>query len=314
MVKKLKIGTRGSPLALAQARETVNRLLAAYPDQLKKEDLEVVIIKTTGDRIQDRSLSSAGGKGLFVKEIEESMMNGDIDIAVHSMKDMEIHLPDGLVIDCYLPREDARDVFISASGKRMKDLPPGSLVGTSSLRRQAQVLHHRPDLNVDIFRGIVETRLRKLRDGVADATLLAYAGLKRLGKEDVITEILEHDVMLPAVAQGAIGIEHRHGDDEVAEMLGTINDPDTHVRVTAERAMLAVLDGSCRTPIAGHATLDATGNIALSGAVYSPDGQQCFNSQKTGRRQDAVALGQIVGKEIRTLAGEDFMTSLGAVL
>lgn len=312
MIKKLKIGTRGSPLAVAQADETVRRLVKAWPDRLRKEDLEIVIIKTSGDRIQDRSLSSIGGKGLFVKEIEEAMMAGHIDMAVHSMKDMETALPEGLLIDCLLPREDARDAFISAKGHKLADLPTGSLVGTSSLRRQAQILHHRPDLKVDIFRGVVETRLRKLADGVADATLLAYAGLRRLGKQDVVTELLETDRMLPAVAQGAIGIERRQGDDEIAELLGAINDPDTETRITAERAMLAVLDGSCRTPIAGHAVLDEDGNVSLSGAVYSPDGVQAFTSRQSAMRTDAAALGREVGHQIRQNAGEDFMASLGA--
>ena len=194
--KKYRIGTRGSPLALAQAYETRDRLIEAHPNILSEMDLEIVVIKTTGDQIQDRALSEVGGKGLFVKEIEEALFREDIDLAVHSMKDMETVLPDGLIIECILPREDPRDAFISASGATLADLPTGALVGTASLRRQALILNYRPDLKVDIFRGAVDTRLRKLKDGLADATLLAMAGLKRLEKEDVITHVLEKEQML----------------------------------------------------------------------------------------------------------------------
>jgi len=304
--KKYKIGTRGSPLALAQAYETRDRLLAAHPDRLSAEDLEIVVIKTTGDQIQDRPLSEAGGKGLFVKEIEEAMLRGDIDIAVHSMKDMETTLPDRLVIDCILPREDARDVFISASGASLSDLPAGSLIGTSSLRRQAQILNRRPDLKVGLFRGSVQTRLRKLSEGEADATLLAFAGLKRLKNESVVTHPLEKEDFLPAVAQGAIGIEHRADDTVMGELLAGINHGESRLRINCERAMLAELDGSCRTPIAGHAVLVEADVIELRASLFSPDGVQRFDVQGRSDFAGSVELGERLGKELREKAGEDF--------
>jgi hydroxymethylbilane synthase len=307
-VKKYKIGTRGSPLALAQTEETCARLLKAHKGRIAPDDLEIVVIKTTGDQIQDRALSEAGGKGLFVKEIEMALMSGAIDFAVHSMKDMETSLPDGLVIDCILPREDARDVLISSSGATFTDLAEGALIGTASLRRQAQVLNRRPDLKVGLFRGSVETRIRKLDEGRADATLLAYAGLIRLGMEDVITEILNPETMLPAVAQGAIGIERRSNDDFVSELLAPINDSISNARISCERAMLAVLDGSCRTPIAGYAELTEKNDIFFRASLMSPDGAIRLNAQGTGTLADAVQLGHDVGQELRDSAGEDILS------
>ncbi|PHQ70044.1 MAG: hydroxymethylbilane synthase [Sneathiella sp.] len=307
-VKKYKIGTRGSPLALAQSAEACRRLLEAHPGLFKPEDFEIVVIKTTGDQIQDRALSEAGGKGLFVKEIEEALASGAIDFAVHSMKDMETKLPDGLVIDCILPREDARDAFISATGCGLADLPAGALVGTSSLRRQAQILNRRPDLKVGIFRGLVETRLRKLAEGQADATLLAYAGLKRLGKADVITELLSPEDMLPAVAQGAIGIERRESDELTAALLAPINDSVSASRIACERAMLAVLDGSCRTPIAGYAEQVGDNEIHFRASILSPDGVSRFDASGRGPMAQAEILGKKVGQELRSRAGEDILS------
>ena len=301
-VKKYRIGTRGSPLALAQAEETRTRLLDAHQDALDPAQLEIVAIKTTGDRIQDRALSEAGGKGLFVKEIEEALLSGKIDFAVHSMKDMETTLPPGLVIDCILPREDARDALISAGGKGLAELPAGALVGTSSLRRQAQVLNRRPDLRVGIFRGSVDTRLRKLAEGEADATLLALAGLKRLGKEAVITELLNVDDMLPAVAQGAIGIERRHENDEIAALLEPINDSVSHARITCERAMLAVLDGSCRTPIAGYAELVEGKALYLRASLLATDGSVRLDASGRGDISEAEELGARLGAELKDRA------------
>ncbi|WP_339714823.1 hydroxymethylbilane synthase [uncultured Sneathiella sp.] len=307
-VKTYKIGTRGSPLALAQAEETRTRLLAAHEGALEPEQLEIRVIKTTGDRIQDRALSEVGGKGLFVKEIEEALISGEIDFAVHSMKDMETQLSPELVIDCILPREDARDAFISASGKRLADLPPGALVGTASLRRQAQILNRRPDLRVDILRGSVETRLRKLAEGKADATLLALAGLKRLGKEDVITELMNVEDMLPAVAQGAIGIERRLEDEEIAALLAPINDSVSYARISCERAMLAVLDGSCRTPIAGYAELVDGNMLDFRASVLATDGSLRFDAGGQADISDAVALGERLGRELKVQAEDANLT------
>ncbi|MBL4907171.1 MAG: hydroxymethylbilane synthase [Sneathiella sp.] len=304
--KKYRIGTRGSPLALAQAHETRERLLKAHANQLTEENLEIVVIKTTGDQIQDRALSEAGGKGLFVKEIEEALLRSDIDFAVHSMKDMETTLPEKLVIDCILPREDPRDVFISADGSSLQNLAPGSLIGTSSLRRQSQILNKRPDLKVGLFRGSVQTRLRKLSEGQADATLLAYAGLNRLGKESVITHPLEIEDMLPAVAQGAIGIEHRVDDWGVAQLLAAINHEESRLRINCERAMLAELDGSCRTPIAGYAVVSREDTIELKACLLSPDGKQRFDVSGTSDFKGSIALGHRLGKELRDMAGENF--------
>lgn len=301
-VKKYRIGTRGSPLALAQAEETRTRLLEAHKDALDPAQLEIVIIKTTGDQIQDRALREVGGKGLFVKEIEEALLSDRIDFAVHSMKDMETRLPPGLVIDCILPREDARDAFISATGKSLAELPAGALVGTSSLRRQAQVLNRRPDLRVGIFRGSVQTRLRKLAEGQAAATMLALAGLKRLGNESVITELLNVEDMLPAVAQGAIGIERRETDEEVAALLAPINDSVSQSRISCERAMLEVLDGSCHTPIAGYAELVDGNSLNLQASLLAEDGSIRLDAGGRGDITDAVKLGQDIGHNLKNQA------------
>ena len=249
------IGTRGSPLALAQAKEVKLLLETAFPELVGR--VKITVIKTTGDIIQDRALSEIGGKGLFTKEIDDALLNGDINLAVHSMKDVPTWLP------CMLEREDIRDVFISEKAASILDLPEGSVVGTAALRRQALILHHRPDLKVKIFRGNVETRLKKLAAGDVDATLLAMAGLKRLGLADVATSVIEPEEILPAVAQGAIGITCR-ADDEVSQMyLAAINNNETELCITAERALLKVLDGSCRTPIA------ALGEIKANGSFFS---------------------------------------------
>ena len=311
IAKKYKIGTRGSPLALAQADETRARLLKAHTDTLAPQDLKIVVIKTTGDLIQDRALSEVGGKGLFVKEIEEALLTGVIDFAVHSMKDMETLLPPGLIIDCILPREDARDVFISADGASLADLPVGAMIGTSSLRRQAQILNRRPDLKVCVFRGLVDTRLRKLREGEADATLLAFAGLKRLGKENVVTDLLSPDEMLPAVAQGAIGIERRSDDRDVEALLAPINDAISFSRVQCERAMLAVLDGSCRTPIAGYAEVNVAGGLDFRASLLSPDGAIRLDANGTAPLSQARELGERVGHELKKRAGDDMLSFPG---
>lgn len=306
MTTPLRIGTRGSPLALAQAQETRDRLAAAHPELAREGAIEIVAIKTTGDRIQDRTLMEAGGKGLFTKEIEEALAAGAIDLAVHSMKDVPTWLPDGLEIACLLPREDPRDAFFSDKAPSLEALPPGSIVGTASLRRQAQVLALRPDLEVIPFRGNVQTRLRKLAEGEADATLLALAGLRRLGMADRITAVMEPEAMLPAVAQGAIGIEIRSDDDRTRAYLTPLHCRETEIRVTAERALLATLDGSCRTPIAALARIEADGTLNLDALVASPDGRRVLQTRRRGAWTDAAALGADAGSELKGRLPPDF--------
>ena len=298
--RPLKIGTRGSPLALAQAHETRDRLAAAF--SLAAEAFEIVVIKVTGDQILDRALKEIGGKGLFTREIEEALLAGDIDIAVHSMKDMPTIQPDGLILDCYLPREDVRDAFVSPGVARLMDLPQGAVVGSSSLRRRAQLAHRRPDLQLVEFRGNVQTRMKKLADGVAAATFLAMAGLNRLGLADVARSAIDPEEMLPAVAQGAIGIERRAADGRVAALLAAIHHRDTGLRLAAERAFLLRLDGSCETPIAGLALLDGD-SLWLRGEVLRPDGTQVITGERRGLAADGAAMGTDLAAELLTRAG-----------
>lgn len=296
----LRIGTRGSPLALAQARETRDRLVAAHG--CSPDEIEIVPITTTGDRIRDRPLAEAGGKGLFTKELEEALRAGTIDLAVHSMKDMPARLPDGLVIGALLPREDPRDAFISLVARSVAELPHGAIVGSSSVRRTAQLLRLRPDTKAVLFRGNVETRLRKLAEGLAHATFLACAGLNRLGLAERITTSMPIELMLPAVAQGAIGIEIRAGDWRMAQMIAPIDDPPTQITITCERAFLSALDGSCRTPLAGHAIL-AGDRIRFRGHALTLDGVHCFETARGGSASDAARLGTDAGEEVRRLGG-----------
>jgi hydroxymethylbilane synthase len=284
----LKIGTRGSPLALAQAHETRARLSQAF--DLEESCFEIIVIKTTGDRVLDRPLKEIGGKGLFTREIEEDLLSGRIDIAVHSMKDMPTEQPAGLILDTYLPREDVRDAFVSLTKNSMDALEAGQKLGSSSLRRKAQLMLARPDLEVVEFRGNVQTRLKKLEDGVADATFLAAAGLNRLGLSHIAQSFLDPDVMLPAVAQGAIGIERRSDDTRIAEILSAIHDTSTGHRLAAERAFLRGLDGSCETPIAGLAELKGA-TLRLRGEVLRPDGSEAINDDQTCPIEDAEILG-----------------------
>jgi hydroxymethylbilane synthase len=302
----LRIGTRGSPLALAQAHEARARLIAAHPQLAAAGAIEIQAIRTTGDKVQDRPLNEIGGKGLFTKEIEEALLAGEIDIAVHSMKDMPTLLPQGLVIECLLPREDARDVLIATAGSSIATLPRDAVVGSASLRRAAQVKALRPDLSIVPLRGNVETRIAKVRRGDATATLLALAGLKRLHKEDAATAILSTDEILPAVAQGAIGLETRAGDDRVNALLAPLNDAETAARVAAERACLAVLEGSCRTPIAAFAELAGAG-LRLRALVALPDGSKVHRWEATGPASDAAELGREAGRKLRAMAGPDFL-------
>ncbi|MFD0980550.1 hydroxymethylbilane synthase [Tropicimonas aquimaris] len=305
--RPLRIGTRGSPLALAQAHETRNRLAAAF--DLPEAAFEIVVIKTTGDDraliAADRPLKEIGGKGLFTKEIEEDLLTGRIDIAVHSMKDMPVEQPAGLTLDCYLPREDVRDAFVTLDGMAFGDLPEGAVVGTSSLRRRAQLLFRRPDLQVVEFRGNVQTRMRKLTEGVAEATFLACAGLNRLGMDDVRRTPIAAEDMLPAVAQGAIGIERRTGDSAAAALLDAIHDGPTGQRLAAERAYLAALDGSCETPIAGLAELSG-GEVTLRGEILRPDGSECLTDYGRAPIADGAALGREIAARLLDRAGPGF--------
>jgi hydroxymethylbilane synthase len=299
----LRVGTRGSPLALWQAREVRARLAAAHG--VEPDAIAIVPIRTTGDMIQDRPLAEAGGKGLFTKEIEQALLDGAIDLAVHSSKDMPTVLPAGLMLAACLAREDVRDAFISRKAVTLAGLPHGAVVGTASLRRQAMVKRLRPDIAVVSFRGNVETRIKKLDDGVVDATLLAFAGLKRLGRADVATAILEIDEFLPAVGQGAIGIEARADDGRTRDLLSRIDHAETRTAIGAERAFLAVLDGSCRTPIAGHARI-AAGEVAFRGMILRPDGSEALEAARSGAIADAEKLGADAGRELKGRAPPNF--------
>lgn len=307
--KTLRIGTRGSPLALAQAHEVRDRLLASLArdggDVSATPSFEIVVFRTAGDRIQDRPLAEAGGKGLFTKEIEEALLDGRIDLAVHSMKDMPTALPPGLVIGAMLPREDVRDAFVSLRYASLSAMPQGAVIGTSSLRRAAQIKHRRPDLEVVGFRGNVQTRLTKLADGVADATLLACAGLRRLGLADRITDVISEDVMLPAVAQGAIGVEIRGADKAMRDLIGRIDDPATHLAVSAERAFLGRLEGSCRTPIGGLARLEGR-EVYFRGEILKPDGRGVVAATRRGPAASALVLAVEAADEILAKAGRDY--------
>jgi hydroxymethylbilane synthase len=304
-VDPIKLGTRGSPLALAQAHEVRDLLIVKYPELATHGLIEIIEIKTTGDAVQNRALSEIGGKGLFSKEIDAAQLDCRIDIAVHSMKDLETHLMPGIALVAVLEREDVRDAFISNKASSLAELPAGSVVGTSSLRRKAQILHKRPNLKVCLFRGNVQTRLRKLSEGVADATLLALAGLNRLGKSELVTEVLAPEFILPAVAQGAIGITCREGDTAMSELIFTLNHTPTMVRVNAERALLNALDGSCRTPVGGLAEFLKDGSLRLRALVAKEDGSRVYITERKGTASDAGAMGFDAGEELRRRAGPD---------
>ncbi|XUY26546.1 hydroxymethylbilane synthase [Agrobacterium sp. rho-8.1] len=304
--KPFRIGTRGSPLALAQAFETRDRLVAAHG--LVPEMFEIVPIVTKGDRIADRALSEVGGKGLFTEELETKLLSGELDFAVHSSKDMATKLPDGLHLSAFLPREDVRDAFIGRTAPKLTELPHGATVGSASLRRQALIRRVRPDLNLILFRGAVATRLRKLDEGMAHATLLAFAGLKRLNMADIPTQLLETKDFLPAPAQGAIGIESRIGDTRIDDLLAAVNHCPTYDAVSCERAFLSVLDGSCRTPIAGYAQCDG-GDLHFSGLILTPDGQTEHSVEISGKSAQALELGKKAGEHVRAAAGTGFFES-----
>jgi hydroxymethylbilane synthase len=303
----LRLGTRGSKLALAQTGLVRDALAAAVPPLAAPGAIDIAAIRTTGDAIQDRPLAEAGGKGLFVKEIEEALLAGRIDAAVHSMKDMPTVQPAGLAIAAFLPREDVRDVLIATSAQRIADLKRGAVVGTSALRRKAQLLHLRPDLEIVNFRGNVDTRLAKLKAGQAEATLLALAGLKRLGL--VTGTPVPEEEILPAVGQGAVCIECRADDARTRGWLAAIDHAPTATCVAAEHAMLAVLDGSCRTPIAGHAVLDAKGAVRLRGLIAKPDGSELIAGERRGPSSDAERLGRDLGEELKRRGGPGFLSA-----
>jgi hydroxymethylbilane synthase len=299
----IKIGTRGSALALVQAHETRARLMAAHG--LAEDAFSIEVISTSGDRIQDRPLAEVGGKGLFTKEIEEALLEGRIDLAVHSSKDMPTHLPDGLELSAFLEREDARDAFVGRGAKSLLDLPHGATIGSSSLRRQALLKRLRPDLSIVMFRGNVPTRLRKVEEGQVDGTILAIAGLRRLGMESAVSELLPLDSFPPAPGQGAIGIETRIGDTKMTALLAPVNHAETAAALACERAFLAVLDGSCRTPIAGYARV-AGDRISFHGMILTLDGVSMHELRSERPLAEAALLGRETGHAIRSAAGPDF--------
>ena len=306
----LRIGTRGSPMALAQSRQVGVALAAAHPALAAPDAIELVVVRTTGDKIQDRPLAELGGKGLFIKEIEEALLDRRIDLAVHSAKDVPSFLPDGLELACFLERDDPRDAFISLKADDFKNLAPASVIGTSSPRRQAQILARWPGLKVVPFRGNAETRLRKLAEGQADVTLLAIAGLVRIGRESAARKILSPEEMLPAVGQGAIAVEIREEDGKARAWLAALAHAPTAAVIAAERAMLAVLEGSCRTPIAGLAEIDAAGVLTLKALVAMPDGSAVHRTTQAGGSDDAVRIGREAGRALKTSAGAAFFANL----
>jgi hydroxymethylbilane synthase len=292
-------------MALRQTTMVRDRLIAAHPELAEAGALEIVTIRTTGDRVQDRLLAEIGGKGLFAKEIEEALLAGHVDLAVHSLKDMETWLPEGLVIACVPPRDDPRDAFVSASGAGVASLPHSAKVGTASLRRQAQLLRHRPDLSIVPIRGNVNTRLRKMKAGEVDALVLALCGLVRLDLSGHATEILSREIMLPAVGQGALALECRMADEMVRQLVAPLHDPICAACVHAERAMLAALNGSCRTPIAGFAEIDGD-RLTIEGLLLNEDGSREIRGRFEGGIDDAPELGAELGEDLRSRAGPDF--------
>ena len=306
-VVPLRIGTRGSPLAMAQAFETRKKLQAAFPEMNEDGAIEICVMKTQGDMILDKSLMELGGKGLFTKELDVALLGNEVDICVHSMKDVPTWLPEGTVLPCNMEREDTNDAFIYKDGsvKTIEELPDNSVIGTASLRRQSQLLAKNPTLKCVNFRGNVQTRLRKLEDGVVDATLLAIAGLKRMGMDGCATSVLDWDEMLPAVAQGAIGIQCRSDDERALKYISALNHPPTKSCVDCERAFLEALDGNCKTPIAGQARI-IDGKLKFRGLIAMPDGTNKYETESEGEIEDAVAIGRAAGEKLKAEAGEKF--------
>jgi hydroxymethylbilane synthase len=313
----LRLGSRGSPLALAQAEAAKARLGETHPELAAEGAVEIVVVRTTGDKEQKRRLAEIGGKGLFTKELEDALFDGRIDVAVHSMKDVPTWLPEGLSIPAMLEREDPRDAWFSSKGDSIAALPEGAVVGTASMRRQAQVLAWRPDLKVVNFRGNLQTRLRKLADGEVDATMLALAGLRRMGMADKATAVLSTDELLPAVGQGAIGLEVRADDARAHDLVAAVNHAPSALRVNAERACLDVLDGSCRTPIGVLAEFGEDGRdaapVRLRALVAAPDGSRIWRAERSGPPEQAESLARDAGAELRKAAGESFFEALADI-
>lgn len=302
----LRVGTRASPLALWQTRDFLDRVTHFCPVLRDAKAFEEHQLITSGDRIQDRKLADIGGKGLFAKEIHEALLDGRVDFAVHSLKDLETEMPPGIVLACTLKREDARDVLLAGPGLPALDpadpfaaLPRGAVIGTASVRRQSQLLHRRPDLEMITFRGNVQTRLRKLAEGEAAATLLALAGLRRLGLDPAGGIPIDPEVMVPAAGQGIVGVTVREDDTELHELLAAIEDPEARAVSSAERSLLAALDGSCRTPIGGHARMTADGRLRLTGLVARTDGSFLLKRTEEGHAADAIRLGAELGRALR---------------
>ena len=302
ITKTLKIGTRGSPLALAQAYEVKKKI--SQSSGLSDDCIDIITINTKGDKIQDRPLTEIGGKGLFTEEIESKLLNREIDLAVHSMKDMPTVFPEGLVIKTFLKREDFRDSFISTKYNNLDELPEGAIVGSSSLRRRAQVLNKRPDLRMVEFRGNVQTRLKKLESGIAEATFLACAGLLRLGMNQLVKPI-SPEIMMPAVAQGVIGVQQRLYDDEMSDLIAPLNHKETEIQVLVERAFLNILDGSCRTPIGGFSRIEGD-DIIFKGEVLRVDGSEAVSGSWQGSRSNPIELGEKAGRDLKEKIGESF--------
>ncbi len=299
--RKIRLGTRGSQLALWQANHIKEKLEERYG-----MEVEIIKIKTQGDKILDVALAKIGGKGLFVKELEEALLAKKIDFAVHSMKDVPIHLPEGLHITAITKREDPRDVFISKNFNSLSELPLGARVGTSSLRRQCQLLALRNDLKVEVLRGNVETRIRKMLDGQYDAVILAYAGVKRLGLTEYVREVISDELSLPAIGQGALGIECRMDDKEINEILNVLNDEDTSLCIRAERAFLRVLEGGCQVPIGAYAKINDN-NLVIKGLVGSLDGKKVIKDTISGNKNDSEALGETLAKIILEKGGKSIL-------
>ncbi len=311
----LRVGTRASPLALAQTRAFLHQLTRFCPVLRGMEAFQEHAISTTGDQVQDRRLAEIGGKGLFAKEIHEALLDRRIDLAVHSLKDLDTFLPPGIVLACVLAREDARDALILGQDCPEPDpadpyasLFPGALIGTSSVRRQSQLLYARPDLRVTLLRGNVLSRLNKVRAGACDASLLALAGMRRLGLAAEASVVLDPELMVPAAGQGIVGITVRAGDAELRQLLAAIEDPEARAVAAAERGMLAVLDGSCRTPIGGHARVSSDGKLTLTGLVAREDGSFLLKRRLCGSAEDALAIGQALGHSLRADSPADVFT------